>query len=861
MDENASAEEDCIIDVAEENGNFKKYFLESESVMGFLRRPSVIYARSVTTEKMEQEVFLRYTTDIDGVVVELKSWSGIKMPVRHITLLPKDRCRAIMPLLKKHVDLTSYTNNQMSTFRHCVGFQLFYEQGWEGWVGIIPSLRCRLSFEAKTVAEIGKGYFQTIRGKFQKRLITVRTKVLRTLTKNDMNDVRNFSVLPNDQACILKTLQEAIDDCSIPEDFEIIQFCFRFGEKSREGIKLDAFELTEIKRATVHSAIDICSEEFDLMWSMTGLQQIVGTKGMLSTCLSFRDCGNFQSNLDGKPLDISKDLRSICNPVGQIRFIQLYVDVPHRRPTSRYHPVSGCIAGGMAFHKETYAAFKRDANHYISMLDSNFALMESSSCRLEVVYETYPVNTVIVAADLINVDNVFRLLERRPLIVPFESETIKCVQTIGLYLTAELRSLLEKFSGTGNIEATWKSFQLELAAEKMLWGRPFARCSNRFSVNLGPGCLEPSRSLSDEKGFLALERWTTCMNTEDSIPPCRVWTGSVAVESKIIRSVGFHDVINGPHFVIGRRLIHTLVRDIYETAKVFSTFEEFKQRLFCETQTTYRVHGGVTITRLSQILSTERRLGTNMMFGRQCEIIRRLKLELSSVLLEGLQDLHLRYFPALKLNDNHRHSILSWDVRCGLWQICKNGIQSDELRQSPSVLTTLIIAEVEIRHICYASRLKSCPVQFPWIQQCAKKLASEKMSDDQLVSVLSFVSCIAFLMNGFYVDYDRLYNLLESLPINQYKLRGLEIQSAFLMSNFNKFKLYRLHHSIPTRMPTEKKNEGASSSKERPREELQQTPEEVVEVDTHERRISTNDDDDKPQVISARAALCTASNR
>ena len=47
------------------------------------------------------------------------------------------------------------------------------------------------------------------------------------------------------------------------------------------------------------------------------------------------------------------------------------------------------------------------------------------------------------------------------------------------------------------------------------------------------------------------------------------------------------------------------------------------------------------------------------------------------------------------------------------------------------------------------------------------------------------------------MDYSNLEKLLLELPIKQYKLKGLEIQSKLLMVNFNKFKLFRLHHTIP----------------------------------------------------------------
>ena len=120
----------------------------------------------------------------------------------------------------------------------------------------------------------------------------------------------------------------------------------------------------------------------ELMWSRAGIQDIVGERGVLHSCLSFRDCVCCQSNLDGKLMDISPNLRQIVKQPDRLRFVQLYVDSPHRRPHTRFNPVSGCIAGGAVFPKPTVDAFQRDAKKYTSTFDSNFSLMMNASCRL-----------------------------------------------------------------------------------------------------------------------------------------------------------------------------------------------------------------------------------------------------------------------------------------------------------------------------------------------------------------------------------------------------------------------------------------------------------------------------------------------
>ena len=76
---------------------------------------------------------------------------------------------------------------------------------------------------------------------------------------------------------------------------------------------------------------------------MGGKQQIIGCRGALCTCLSFTDCGNIQSNFDGKAMDIRAKLFHLCKHPKKILFVKLYAIFPHLRLQTRFHPVSGII--------------------------------------------------------------------------------------------------------------------------------------------------------------------------------------------------------------------------------------------------------------------------------------------------------------------------------------------------------------------------------------------------------------------------------------------------------------------------------------------------------------------------------------
>lgn len=133
---------------------------------------------------------------------------------------------------------------------------------------------------------------------------------------------------------------------------------------------------------------------------------------------------------------------------------------------------------------------------------------------------------------------------------------------------------MEGFHKTGNVLTTWQSYQLELASEKLLWGKPLCSRSTTYSVNLGPGALGPSRSLTDQFGVRVRVRvarsYSTCMQNDRSIPPPKIWTNSEMICKMIARSVGLHDHLDASYGVIGRHLVVALLHDLHETGKAAS---------------------------------------------------------------------------------------------------------------------------------------------------------------------------------------------------------------------------------------------------------------------------------------------------
>lgn len=801
-------EEQDFYDTVQENAFLANVFDSSGSARRFLERMQRVFVRGITLDSSASDVWLKYETDIDGCVIEINDLAGVKLPVRHLNVCPRGvgSLRQLNSVLKKHVHLTQYSADALKNFHNSVGFQLFYEHGWECWLGLMPDTSARVYALTKEVIRVDAlGAFEKFRCDLQTELSQYAANgvAVRTLAKNDLSDLRRIFVLADDCSKLLAAVQSAVSKIAV-QHFKPVVFCFRFGEKMTAGISLSDFRADCIEKVTVHAAVDIAcnTDGIELLWSRGGIQEVVGCRGTLSPCLSLFDCGNFQSNLDGKAMDIKPELRRVfCSP-GKVTFVQLYADLPHMRPQTRVHPVSGIIAGGLCFPTNMALAFRRDAKKYISVMANNFGLLRSSTCRLEGVCELSEYPDIVKGSDLIDVNRLASLLGQKSLLAPIPSATLSCIRAVGLWLCEELSDMLS-YNTTGNVRATWRAFQCELAVEKMLWGHPLSQYIGRYSINLGPGVVRPSRSRTDELGFLALEEPTTCMATEYSIPPTSIWVASVGLGKSIGRVAGLHDHIDASYPVIGQMLILALLKDLHSTGKMLLRFEDFLAFLK-DAPSPSQIVGAVTLEALTTLLGMKRRNAVFMVFGKLCGLLNKHRLPCQQIVKAGLREMGLTKFPAVETYDTHGNAVLKWDRKMMYWKVLPSSQAGDSsVTLWPELYSQLAKGALETRGLIFPSRLKKLPALWPWIEPCLRKLDREKLDGEATITTLAFVSALAFLMQGWFVDFDRFAQLYEDLPVQQFRLKTLQIQSRLLLSslNFKNLRIFRLHDSIPHQLP------------------------------------------------------------
>lgn len=146
--------------------------------------------------------------------------------------------------------------------------------------------------------------------------------------------------------------------------------------------------------------------------------------------------------------------------------------------------------------------------------------------RLEVVCMDFMRTGYYRADDFICIESLKNLISRYPLIVPFDyrvqrkGKTItELLKSIPQHITLTLNELFNQYEQKGGFLSVLKTYQYDVANEVFWRGKPNAGMDNTYAINLGIGCTFPNRSLTWERGFLALEDSTSCALNDMSLQP------------------------------------------------------------------------------------------------------------------------------------------------------------------------------------------------------------------------------------------------------------------------------------------------------------------------------------------------------
>lgn len=780
-------------------------FLTSQcgrSTKDFLARDDYIPLWSTSMTQSEADSCIDILCDIDGIVLEQSSFAGMTMKLRYFNYLPraKDSLVPIYAMLKKHLPLTRYSTQARKLLNESKAACIFSTQEWQTFVTVIPSEH----FTSQTY----DGWFWRKEFEWLMEVKTTLTQLMVELPeedlirdsvkKNQLRDLTKWTICPDDQEWFLKMLDRAVAATKCPDGLEVVKFSARFGERQQQPLNIDGqFDRQTIKRMSVHAAASVSAAilGLNLMWSRNGLQELIGSRGETWKCLTFAETCNYQSNLDGRACDVNSSLCRLAQNPQTMNFIQFYCDTPHLYPKTSFHPISGSVGCCGLLHHETEKKLGRDSLSYIQVMRENSQkLVYPMKCRVEIVCVTEEVPDIVIANNYMDVDHLKVLLQEYPLVIPV-MENVRArsfastIRSICNDLVFELAELYRHYRQNGTFIATWRAYQLECCLEQMFLGK--VRCRKSFVFSR---CM-----VTSALGFLKLEATGSAAVDESTLPPLAIWTNNVDNQQRIEAFFQVTNCINASLHVLGKQVVDLLLKDLlmderFNSSRKLLWFPGFlidlKEKQIPQWA---KYYGCITSEDLVwKLIEAESRFP--LVFGR-------LKVMLgertTAVLLTGIKNSGINFFPAVRTSDRSKHSNLHW-LGTGVWRLVQDPKQ--ETACDGFGITQSICAELSRMNLIYPFKLAAFTkdnFEFPWISEVMKRLKGE-VNDTDNMAVLLFCTCTALLMQGEYVCYKKIAEI--KVPLTMKRMQQLQIFSHSQMPGLSYLNMHFLHKDIPYKL-------------------------------------------------------------
>lgn len=776
--------------------------------------------------------------DVDGLVMELKRLTGLLAMV-HYVLLPEVQAHMLKysyHIVKKHFDLTASTPEGIQALRNSVCHTLGYvDGGYHLSLVFLPSCLkdpdTRL-FKRPWYNSHACELLNNIRHTFQFLLsqASVKDKCRPTLQKQISSETSSFHVLPQDCYYIYSLLDQAITGSTGCDFIRPALFLTRFGQKLNDNLDLtDVVAPAEVASLSVHLACTVSARDTEIhtLFSRFGLENLVGSRGSLYSVLGMHEATNYQTDLDHLPLTLSDSLLRVLKDDGRLTFLQLYVDSPHVHLKMPFkHPVSGTIVTCGLSHPQFQKALLSRAEMYVMhMKDLKEKLVSQLSLRIEQVrlYEDW-VPTAICPGEHFCEPALFAMLGENALVIPFserayEHGLLSTLSRVLDHVVTELWRLYMTSEGVARYDACWKSFQIELLLEELFYGHPLSTGDYSISVSLGTNTVNP-KSLTHTRGFIGLAPHTSA-SAGDEPPPLHHWTRDDLQRMRIERIFPLCQTLDATPAVIGSVLLKLLLCDIYRRNTQIPILA------LSADKPPGRLAGSQKLEVLCENLSIQKSFPAPLTFGRARLILVRAGIDVKSCLMQGFREENLKFFPSfLFRNPKGAHKIF-WNTRDYMVLEFEG---SALLLSSVANATLKVCTEIERRSLAfnrYLEKYRECGMI--WMAKVLRRLPVQ-LGGELHLKVITFVSCVAMIMNGDYVDYQHLRTLLEEMSphVTQAMLQKFLIQSKFSLPKVYNFLVYKLHETIeyrvqqkPKVIPVVKKKEAAEMEQQQPYEDVQ----------------------------------------
>ena len=390
-------DESLLVTAKDNNDALKSILCPDLPMEDFLTNEDLQLAvHSSNATPLENDILIHKSYDIDGVVIELKSFAAIISPIHYLTINVKGIKSAypIYNVLKKHLRLSDYTAKGVQCLKNAYASTVGYTDGWRVSVALVPAdINGCPTWSTSTFAKHHTlQLFTKVRDNFEHLLKNLKGADLKrpTILKNSLHDVTYMNILRKDQHFILNILDQALRMTDITAESKWIIIAAKFGQKEENELVLsDIADKSDIVSVSVHSACTMNASQYNinLLWSRQGLQQLIGSRGQLFPCLTLAEAANFQTNLDNRIIDITNTLREVALYPTGLTFLQMYAETPHRHYLSTTpHPCSGTVACCGLLHPQTTGALVARRDEYLKNMEDNITkLAYTIPIRMEIV--------------------------------------------------------------------------------------------------------------------------------------------------------------------------------------------------------------------------------------------------------------------------------------------------------------------------------------------------------------------------------------------------------------------------------------------------------------------------------------------
>ncbi|CAL8238459.1 unnamed protein product, partial [Merluccius merluccius] len=794
-----------VLTAIENMGNLEAAWASAPSAESFLRTPDVRVPLHASTVR-QPSAFLNCSFDLDGVHVELEEVTAVTSGLNFLFLPPVLKVKKHFFLHRKHVDLQAYSVKGRKALRNCCGVVLAHLHG-ALFLNLTAMPKDKqtpnpILEEPQAYTRVATEALNEVRENFAEQLQLLSEEDVRrpSFMKQCLSLTAKFEVLPQDLKFVLTLVQRAINHANQDDEYvTLVPSVTKFGQKLGGRFDLAFLDLTKVQAMSVHFALDLVAKDRDLhlLWSRFGLQQVVGLSCSSYSVLGMHECINVQTPLDGRPLDIKHPLLKVLKH-SPVRFVQLYVPSPHVHfPLKVNHPISGILALCDLQHQKSREGMQNAATMYLRHVhDAHIKMVGQQGSRLEYVgyfSREGGIPAVIQAGDFFDMPALASMLENFTVLVPI-MDTKTCslpgvLNEVMDHIASSLSFLLASNMGKGGFEACWKAYQMELAFEELVYGHPLGVFDRYYSPSLGTCSVSP-RSATCLRGFIGLSAFNSAA-VGDSPPPLNTWTGNSQLIQRVRRLFPLTEVLEAAPCVVGAVMLRVILSDLYNTPAVplyILTTEKLPDGM--------SLTGSVTVEGICQKLVSECNFSFPHTFGRGKKLVEEAGFNAEECLVLGFQELGLKFFPVLRMTDAHRYCVR---IAPNLY-LAVHGQETEAPKEARlAALTGDICQEVERRSLSYYRNLER--FQFygmPWLEAVERRLPP--LGKTPKLLMLTFLSCVGMRMNGEFIDYNAIKELVRDMPLSQATLQKRLILGQELMEKVTALRLWKLHKAIPYRL-------------------------------------------------------------